>query len=151
MENQNNLQLNEQAVAGLRESAKWSTFLSILGFIGVGFMVIAAIFAGIAMSAIPDDPYGNGINPMGAMKGFIPLIYIVLAVIYFFPVLYLYKYAKGMKDALNFQNSDTLSDACVQLGKHHKFLGIMTIVLISLYIIIVVVMVAFFASMAQSF
>ena len=148
MENQINLQLNEQAVAGLRESAKWSTFLSILGFIGIGFMVLGAIFAGLAMSAIPDDPYGSGMNPMGAIKGFIPLIYIVFAAIYFFPVLYLYKYAKGMKEALNFENSDALSDACVQLGKHHKFLGIMTIVLISLYLVIVIGMVAFFASMA---
>jgi hypothetical protein len=87
---------------------------------------------------------------MGLIKGFIPLIYIVFAVIYFFPVLYLYNYAKGMKEALNFQNSDTLSDACVQLGKHHKFLGIMTIVLISLYLIMIVGFVAFFASMAGS-
>jgi hypothetical protein len=148
MENQNNLQLNEEAVAGLRESAKWSTFLAILGFIGIGFMVLGAIFAGIAMSAIPDDPYESGMGPMSAMKGFIPLIYIVFAVIYFFPVLYLYKYAKGMKDAINFQNSDTLSEACVQLGKHHKFLGIMTIVLISLYLIMIVGFAAFFASMA---
>jgi len=31
MENQNNLHLNEQAVDALRESAKWSMFLSILG------------------------------------------------------------------------------------------------------------------------
>lgn len=148
MENQHNLQLNEQAVAGLRESAKWSTFLSILGFIGIGFMVVAGIFAGIAMSAIPDNPYGNGMNPLGPMKAILPLIYLVLAAIYFFPVLYLYKYAKGMKEALNYQNPNILSDACVQLGKHHKFLGIMTIVLISLYLIIVVGMVAFFASMA---
>lgn len=150
MENQNNLELNEQAVAGLRESAKWSTFLAILGFIGIGFMVLGAIFAGIAMSALPADPYGSGLNPFGAIKSFIPLIYLVFAAIYFFPVLYLYKYAKGMKDALNFQNSNTLSDAFVQLGKHHKFLGIMTIVMISLYLIIVVGAVAFFASMAGS-
>jgi O-antigen ligase len=148
MENQHNLHLNEQAVEGLRESAKWSTFLAILGFVGIGFMLLASIFAGLAMSAIPDDPYGAGMNPFGGIMGFLPLIYIVMAVVYFFPVLYLYKYAKGMKEALNFENSDTLSEACVQLGKHHKFLGIMVIVLISLYIISVIGMVAFFASMA---
>jgi hypothetical protein len=149
MENQNNLQLNEQAVAGLRESAKWSTFLAIIGFIGVGFMVLAAIFMGSAMALIPEDPYSRtGMNPFGAMKGFISIFYIVMAVIYFFPILYLYNYAKKMKDALNYRNSDTLSEAFVQLGKHHKFLGIMIIVLISLYIIIAIGMIAFFASMA---
>ncbi len=149
MENQNNLQLDEQAVNALRESAKWSTFLAVLGFVGIGLMVIAAIFMGSAMAMLPEDPYSSaGMNPFGAMKGFISIFYFVLAVIYFFPILYLYKYATGMKNALNMRNNNTLSDALVQLGKHHKFLGIMMIVLISLYIIVIIGMVAFFASMA---
>ena len=149
MENQDNLQLNLQAENALRESAKWSFFLAIIGFIGIGFMVIAGVFMGSAMAMIPSNSYNvSGVNPLGAMKGFLSVFYIILAVIYFFPILYLYKYAKGMKEALNFRNSNTLSDALVQLGKHHKFLGIMIIVLLSLYIVAIIGFVAFFASMA---
>lgn len=41
-----NLQLTEESKSFLREIAKWAYFLSILGFVGVGFMVILALFYG---------------------------------------------------------------------------------------------------------
>ena len=137
MENQNNLQLNEQAVAALRESAKWSYFLSILGFIGIGFMVLAALFMGSIMAAMPSDPYGQGsMNPFGMMKGFISILYVIMALLYFFPILYLYRYASGMKQGLLMSDSDTVSNALVNLKSHHKFLGITAIVVISLYLLV---------------
>jgi len=80
----------------------------------------------------------------------LPLLYILIAVIYFFPVYYLFKYASGMKKALNFRNSEMVADALTYLKSHHKFLGIMTIVVISLYILFMIGMVLFAASMASS-
>ena len=38
-----NLELNQLAKDALKEGAKWTFFLSIMGFIGVGLMVLAAI------------------------------------------------------------------------------------------------------------
>lgn len=137
MENKINLELNEQAVAALRESAKWSYFLSILGFIGIGFMLLAAIFMGSIMAAVPNDPYGQGgMNPFGMMKGFISILYVIIALLYFFPILYLYRYASGMKQGLLMSDSDTVSNALVNLKSHHKFLGITAIVIISLYLLV---------------
>jgi hypothetical protein len=103
MENQTSfesfeLQLNNEAISALKESAKWSFFLSILGFIGIGFMILAGLFMSTMMSAIPTVAMGS--SPFGAMKGIIGGIYIVMALLYFFPVYYLYKYASGMKTAL---------------------------------------------------
>jgi len=135
MENQNNLHLNEQAVDALRESAKWSMFLSILGFVGIGFMVILAVFMGFAMSMIPNS---SDLGPFGAMKGFLSLMYLILAAIYFFPILYLYRYSSQMKRGLQMADSETVSNALVNLKSHHKFLGITAIVMISLYIIIII-------------
>jgi hypothetical protein len=43
-----------------------------------------------------------------------------------------------------------VSEALVFLKSHHKFLGIMTIVMISLFIFAVIGMVLYFASMAAS-
>lgn len=138
MENQNNLQLNEQAVVALRESAKWSYFLSILGFIGVGFLVIFSFFIGTIMSMTPNNPYGEG-GPFEMVKGFLSFFYIVIAVIYFFPILYLYRYASGMKQGLLMSDSESVSNALVNLKSHHKFLGITAIVVISLYFLIFIV------------
>lgn len=151
MENQNNLVLNDQAVAALRESAKWCLFLSILGFIGIAFMILGGLFMSAAMSVIPDNPaMGGGMNPFGAIKAYIGIMYIVIAALYFFPIYYLYKYATGTKRALESSNSEVLSDALVNLKSHHKFLGITAIVVISLYIVIIIGGLIFFAKMAGS-
>ena len=151
MEDQYKLSLNDLAIAALRESAKWCTFLAIVGFIGIGFMVLAGVFMSVAMTAIPDDPYGGamGANPILAMKAYFGIFYILIALLYFFPIYYLYKYASGTKRALESGNSDLLSDALVNLKSHHKFLGITTIVIISLYILIIIGAIIFFASMAS--
>lgn len=139
MENQNNLTLNDQAVDALRISAKWTMFLSILGFIGIGFMLLFAVFMSSVMAAIPTTTPGPDNmalgGMMGAMKGFMTGLYVIIAVIYFFPIHYLYKYSKGIKSAIESGNSDILCDALVHLKSHHKFLGIMAIVCISLYIL----------------
>lgn len=151
MENQNNLVLNDQAIAALRESAKWCMFLSILGFIGIAFMIIAGLFMSVAMSAMPDNPeLGSAMGPLGAIKAYFGIMYIVIAALYFFPIYYLFKYATGTKRALESSNSDVLSDALVNLKSHHKFLGITAIVVISLYIVIIIGGIIFFAKMASS-
>jgi len=149
MENQNNLVLNDLAIGAIRESAKWTMFLSIIGFIGLALMLLGGIFATVALAAIPDEAAFGPYNPFAAIKNYIGPIYLVIVVIYFFPVLYLYKYSKGAKEALNFNNSELLAEALVNLKSHHKYLGIMTIVCLSMYVVIIIVAIAFAASMAS--
>lgn len=150
------LSLNDLAINALRESAKWCMFLSIVGFIFIGLMVILGAFMAVAMNSIPDDPYGGAMgspmaaNPVLAMKAYFGIIYIVLALLYFFPVYYLYNYAKGTKKALESGNSEVLSTALVNLKSHHKFLGIMTIIMIAIYILIFIVGIVFAASFMSS-
>jgi hypothetical protein len=137
MENQNNgMQLEEVAKDYLRESAKWSMFLAILGFIGIGFLALLAIIMTSVMSMAPEIP-----GPYGAIKGFISIIYLVFAIIYLFPIYYLYKYADSTKKALNSGNTQLLTKAFSNLKSHHKFLGIASIIIIALYIIGAIVMV----------
>ena len=143
MEDQNNneMQLNALALEFLKESAKWSKFLAIVGFVGIGLMVLAAIFMGAVMSMIPTTE-STGFNPMGAMKGFISVLYLVIAAIYFFPIYYLYKYANETKNAIENNDSDLLSNGLGFLKSHHKFLGISMIVVLSLYVLMFIGMIA---------
>jgi hypothetical protein len=143
MENQNNgMQLEEVAKDYLRESAKWSMFLAILGFIGIGFLALLAIIMTSVMSMAPEIP-----GPFGAIKGFISIFYLVFAIIYLFPIYYLYKYADSTKKAVNSGNTQLLTKAFSNLKSHHKFLGIAAIIIIALYIIGAIVMVIGFSAM----
>jgi hypothetical protein len=128
------LQVSETATAYLRESAKWSLILSIIGFIGTGFMVLAAFFIMVAGAA---GPFGAG----GAIG--MGIVYLIIAVLYIFPIYYLYKYATQMKAALNESDNGGLTSAFENLKSHHKFLGIGAIVIISLYILIIIGAVVF--------
>ena len=58
MENENQIQaetfenkLTISAIDFLKESAKWCKFMAIVGFVGVGLMVLAALFILIGFSA----------------------------------------------------------------------------------------------------
>lgn len=150
------LSLNDLAIAALRESAKWCMFLSIVSFIFIGLMLIFGAFMSVAMAAMPSleeaSPYGNAMcaNPIMAMKSYFGILYILIALLYFFPVYYLYNYAKGTKQAVESGNSDVLSNALVNLKSHHKFLGIMTIVMIGLYILAFIGIIIFAAKYASA-
>ena len=146
MENQSpfetfELQVNETAAQYLKESAKWSMFLAIMGFIGIGFMIIAALVMGTVMSSV--SSMGGNASPLGAMTGYISVLYIAMALIYFFPVYYLYKYASDMKEALSTRDNESLTTAFGFLKSHHKFLGISIIVIMSLYLLIIIGAIAF--------
>lgn len=148
------LRLNEVAVSALRESAKWCMFLAIVGFIFIGLMVIGGLFMSIAMASLdsmPNDPYGQmgAENPFMKIKNFIGVIYLLFGLLYFFPVYYLFNYAKGTRSALDSGNEEVLTNALVNLKSHHKFLGIFTIIMISLYIVGIIAVVGFAASMAS--
>ena len=128
------LHLSQSAKDFLRETAKWAYIVSIIGFIGIAFLLLMALFAGTLFSTL-----GNTVPGMGVVGGsfglIIGIIYFVLAAIYFFPVYYLFKYAKGTKEALLLHDSDALEAALGYLKSHHKFVGIMMIVILSIYVV----------------
>jgi hypothetical protein len=80
----------------LREFAKWGKFLSIIGFIFIGLIVLIGVFAGSMMGALGNLAGGSS-EAMAGMGGAMAAIYIVIALIYFFPVLYLYQSSTKMK------------------------------------------------------
>jgi hypothetical protein len=127
-------QLTHAAIGFLKESAKWSKFMAIIGFIGIGLMVLASLFMAIGFRAIgasnmPDLPFSMSV---------FSIIYVLFAAIYFFPVYYLYQYATKTSAALQSKNKQLLADGLENLKSHHKFLGIFTLIIVSLYILIFV-------------
>ena len=122
-------QLTSVAVGFLQESAKWSKFMAIVGFVGIGLMVLVSLFMAIGFSSMgtanmPELPFSMSV---------FSIIYVLFAAIYFFPVYYLYQYATKTSAALHSKNKQLLTDGLENLKSHHKFLGIFTLILVSLY------------------
>jgi small-conductance mechanosensitive channel len=127
------LQLTWDSKEFLKETAKWAYFLSIMGYIGIGLLIIFAIFAGTIFSSL-GEAGGMGSFP----TALITCLYLLLAVLYFFPVYYLNKFGSNTKTALANNDSDMLGNALEYLKSHYKFIGIMTIVVMSLYVLAIV-------------
>jgi len=113
----NGLEITQNGQYELISATKWVTFMAILGFIGVGFMLIGAIIAGFA----------GGFALLGS------LVYIGFAVLYFIPIMNLFRFAQYSKIAVRNQDSSELTRAISQLKAHYKFIGILTIILIVIY------------------
>ncbi len=132
------LEVSDEIKVLLKETTSWTYFLSILGFIGIGFLVIFGIFFGAIMSAGAlrnNNPY----EAMGFSMGYFGLVYVVMALIYFFPVLYLFNFSRKMKSALSNTNKADFKSAFTNLKSHYKFMGVFTIVIISIYVLAFIV------------
>ncbi|MFK8045804.1 MAG: hypothetical protein AB8B72_09925 [Crocinitomicaceae bacterium] len=127
----------------LLETAKWSKFLSILGFIGIGFMVIGALFAGVALGS----QVGMRSSGMPFPPALLSLVYLLMALLYFFPIYYLYNFAVKMKGGLLSGDNSVLRESFKNLKSHYKFIGIFTIVILSLYVLGILVFIFAAASM----
>lgn len=133
---QKNMELTNLSFDFLRETAKWAKFLSILGFISIAIMIIFAFFIGVFLSMLPLPADQGVLLPMSPF--FYSAIYLVLAALYICPVYLLYKFSVKTQDALNARNSDLLEEGLGFLKSHYKFIGIMMIVVFSLYIVLIV-------------
>lgn len=122
------MELQQEALNNLNETSKWTNFLAIMGFIFIGLMIVLGFFIGSIFSEMgenqPNMPFS------GTVLGF---IYLMMGLIYFFPVLYLYKFSTFTKKALMHQNTNDLNEAFKNLKSHYRFMGIITIVILSVY------------------
>jgi len=142
-QNQNlfELQLDHPSTAHLGEAAKWAKFLAIIGFVFCGLMIVVALFAGSIMGAMMSSMGSGAASMFGS--GFITVIYLVLTAIYFFPCLFLYRFATQMQIALHNNEQGRLQTSFKNLKSCFRFLGILFIIVIGMYVLMIIgVMVA---------
>jgi hypothetical protein len=125
------LQLDQQASNFLGEAARWARFLSILGFVMCGLLVLLGIFMGTFLA----NSFG-GMNLGGASmlgSGFFTFIYLLAALFYFFPCLYLFHFGSKTRLAIRNNDQELLSASFKNLKSCFKFFGILAIIVLGLY------------------
>lgn len=117
----------------LTETARWARFLAIIGFVSLILMVViiigALVFVGAQGTPAPMFP-GMGV----AMA----IYYVVIAAIWFIPLLYLWRFAAAMNTALNGNDQQALNTSFLNLKSCFKFVGIVTVILLVLALLGVV-------------
>lgn len=134
----NDLQISPTSQSFLNEAAKWGKFLSIIGFIFCGFLIIASFFVPAFYLKLATF---NGMSSemIGTLTTIITIIYVILAVILFFPCYYLNKFSVKMKLALSSISQENFEESLKNLKSLLKFYGIFTIIILSFYVLVFII------------
>jgi hypothetical protein len=120
----------------LAETRPWVRFMSIIVFIGAGFMVIAALAMFAFMSAggaAANNPLAGVVGGSGAA-----LIYLALALLYVAPGVFLSRYASAIGRLAKDGSVSTLEDALQHQRSFWRYAGILTLVGLVLAVLVII-------------
>lgn len=118
------LKLTPLAEMYLLETAKWGKFISIVGFIFVGIFVFFAVFSNMFFES---SVLGSSLLQT--------LFFLLYAVIYFFPLFYLFKFSTKITIAINNRDSLVAEESFENLKSIYKFMGILLIISLGIMVI----------------
>ena len=130
------LSIDSVTAGYLKETASWAKLLAIVGMIGCVFLVLGGIMASVAVTTVSGEmsrEIGGGAT--AAMGAFMLIFYVLIAVIYFFPCLYLLRFSNHIKNAITANDQMGLNEGLRNLKATFRFLGIVKIIFISLFLL----------------
>jgi len=128
----------------LSETARWARFLAIVGMIGLGLMVVFGLFYSIWLSTAIGTLYSQaGVDSAprfntGAAAGSAAM-FIIMAVVGFFPLLFIYRFAAQMKIALTGNDQERLNTSFENLKRYFRYFGVISIIGLGLWMIWLIV------------
>jgi hypothetical protein len=131
------LEISENSKEFLMESAKWARFLAIVSFVGLGIIVLVGVL--FLFSIIPMTSSNS--EAAQFMPPIVGVLYLLMAVLYFFPTMYLYRFATSIQKALSESESNSLELGFENLKSLFRFIGILTIIVLSFYVLTILLMV----------
>lgn len=128
------LEVDAEAKSHLKDAAKWAKFLAIVGFIALGLILIITCIVSIRTHNSMVELYGEGSAGRGEMIGSI-VAASFFVVIYFFPCFFSLRFANKMQAAINADDAASLNDAFKNLKITFRYVGIITIIFLALFVI----------------
>lgn len=135
-------------IDSLRKTRPWVRFLSILGFVAAGLMVLAGV--GVSIFGLVDG--GESSGPFGgALMVGVGVLYVLFALLYIVPSRYLSRYASAIKTAVASPSKTAAVEEALRYQKSFwKFVGIIMLVMLLLYPLAIIAAIAipsFFSAM----
>lgn len=135
-----NLSIDPVTKAHLSETAKWARFLAIVYMILMVLVLVGILYFTYYMSTLTNnfgDQYGTA-SPFSGFGVGMAITYIVLIAVWFFPTLYLLRFANRMKVALSANDQNALNTSFQNLKICFRFIGIVTIITLALYALVII-------------
>jgi hypothetical protein len=147
------IEIGQEGLGYLDTTRKWTMFFAILGFVVIGLMLIGGTLAGTMLKGIfsgmgnmpgIDEMEGfegmEGFDSAGAIgglaSGFMLAFIIIAATIYFFPLLFLFRFSRYTSKAIQTLDSSLLTKGLSNLKSYWMYMGILVIIFLIVYLLI---------------
>ncbi len=124
------IEIEQESLGHLNTIRKWAMFMSILGFILLGLLIIIGLIMGTFLTAFNSGKAGPGLP-----ESLIIILFILMAAVYFFPVLYLFRFSKHTAKAVETLNKEELKKAIKNLKSYFVYLGVLIVIGLVFYLI----------------
>jgi hypothetical protein len=136
---------NNEIKQYLIETSKWGKFVGIVGYVGMGLLILFAFVMMFGLSVL------SQLSGAGFPMGLLGFVYIIIAGVYYFPITYLYKFSVQIKQGLDSNDTTTITSGFQNLKSLFKFMGIFPIVVLSLYGLILLIAIPTALLLSQRF
>lgn len=126
--------LNTSGKQYLLQTTKWAKFLAIVGFVFIGLAIIAMFFAMTAVGSFMAMEETSVLGGLGASTG-IFIFYLLVMVLYIYPIYCLYKFSTGVKAGIHTNNAEQVANGLKYQKKMYVFTGVLMIILLSFYVL----------------
>ena len=123
------MEISPGALSILNATRKWTTFLSVFGFIIIGLLIALVLATGTFLTTFKLKETNPDIQELVMI-----IALIAIAVIYFFSVLFLFRFSKYTRDAIHNRDIKTLEKAFKNLRPYFTYIGIILIIALALYV-----------------
>lgn len=138
------IEIGHESLGYLDTTRKWTMFFAILGFVFIGLMLVLSLVAGSFLGSLTKGMSGmegmEGMETARAVGGFASImmfiVVLIIAVIYFFPLLFLFRFSKHAKNAVVNYDANELNLALKNLKSYWKYVGILVIIVLVVYLIV---------------
>jgi hypothetical protein len=123
------VEIDKYILRNLNTIRKWTMFISITGFISFAVVVFFGILTGTFLSVFSSHDEGLRLKEMAGILGLLGM-----ALIYLFPILFLFNFSKNAAKATGEHDQKALKKAFKNLKYFFASLGIFTIILLAVYV-----------------
>jgi hypothetical protein len=123
------IEIDQATLKHLNTLRKWTMFLAVTGFIFWGLIIILGLITGTFLTAFNLSGKTQEIPDAVVIAAFIGL-----ALITFFPVLFLFRFSKHSSNAVSTLDSKELHKAIKYLKRYFIYIGFLLLIGISAYI-----------------
>ncbi len=136
-----NLGIDDIAQSHFISIAKWNRFMALVGIIGCSLVVLLLVFGGSFLLTSLSKLSNSAVTPAYAGGTFVGVIifYILLIGVYLVPCFYMLSFSNNMLKAIAGKDQELFNKSLSHLNIYSKYWGILTIIILSFYLMIIVI------------